>query len=80
MKRIFIPFFVLMTVLCGTGAAFADACSDRARAELDSYPGATLLSVKSELKANGSTVCKVRFKLKPKDGKPGRVVMRNFEL
>lgn len=80
MKQFFAALLVLLTVLAGTGSAYANACSSRARAELSSYPGATLLSVTAEKRANGQTVCKIRIKLRPQGGKPGRVVMRSFRL
>lgn len=68
----------LAFMLLDAGSAYADACSNRARALVAENPGATLLAVKSGKNANGQVVCVARIKLPSSNGNPGRVVTKKF--
>jgi len=59
-------------------SAFADACSNAARAMINGDPNSTLLSVKSVKAGNGKTTCEARIKV-TSDNKPPRIVVKKFK-
>lgn len=60
--------------------AHAASCSDRARSLVASTPNASLVTVQTTQNSSGQTVCVVSMKINKNDGKPPRIVTREFKL
>jgi len=58
--------------------AYADACSNGARALVDGKPNSTLLSVKSKQGSNGKVTCEARIKISS-GSQPPRIVVKKFK-
>lgn len=67
---------VILVAMLQVPAAFADACSNRAR-QIASSMNAQVIAVQSQQGSNGSTVCVARFKVNS-PGQPSRIVTRTF--
>ena len=78
MKLLAIIFAMIFALPLLTTSAYADACSNAARAMANSDPKATLLSVKSKKNGNGKVTCEARMKISS-GSQPPRIVVKRFK-
>ena len=77
MKLIALILAMAFMLPLSTTSAYADACSNAARAMANNDPNATLLSVKSKQDSNGKVTCEARIKISS-GSQPPRVVVKKF--
>ena len=78
MKK-FGSIFVITAVAVLLASPALASCGAKARAMIAGDPNAEIVSVQPQ-DNNGSVTCVVRIKIKSADGKPPRIVTRQFKL